>query len=141
MACGVGLVDDAELVEAAGDVADVGDEAGLVWAEPVGAGLDRAEPVGAEVALAWGLVVAASLPPKAFQALRPATARAAMTAITISHLRTFAPLRRRRCSQTLPRQVTVDGDPRSSTADAPRQAGCGSGYHGQLAKKLFNWTW
>ena len=96
MACGVGLDDGAGPVEAAGDAADVGDGAEPVGAEPVGAEPDGAAPDGARFALAWGLVVAAPLPSNALQALRPATARAAKVAITISHLRTFVPLRRHR---------------------------------------------
>lgn len=88
VACGVGPVADAGLVDAVGDPADD--------AEPNGTEPDDAAPDGAKVALAWGLVVADPLPAKASQAPRPATASATRAAITISHLRTFLPLRGRR---------------------------------------------
>jgi hypothetical protein len=95
VACGAGLVVGSGLADAVGDPADdaapddaAPDDAAPVGAEPVGA-----EPDGAKVALAWGLVVAAPLPPKTVQAPRPAAASATRAAITTSHLRTFLPLR------------------------------------------------
>jgi hypothetical protein len=88
VACDAGLVAGAGLVAAVGDPADD--------AEPDVAEPDGADPDGAKVALAWGLVVAAPLPPKTVQAPMPATASATRAAITTSHLRTFQSLRRRR---------------------------------------------
>jgi hypothetical protein len=80
VACGAGLVVGSGLADAVGDPAD-------------DAAPDDAAPDGAKVALAWGLVVAAPLPPKTVQAPRPAAASATRAAITTSHLRTFLPLR------------------------------------------------